>query len=1241
MRLNVLFKSTACILIAAIGLPSLPVHANIRDSDCLAPPSAFPRQADSPRDEALNFLKDFRAKYGELFSKLAVRETLKIAGEFLNPPRMQELFEALSDRRFTMGQNDSIHVTPGIAEGFVHLTALPDKELHQATGMKREDWKIFLLALYARSKLRFFDEASLMPQSPKDDIQMERYRRLALAHMMLLLPVIAQGRGWHLSEVPDVSLHLAKPSDARRQMEEDKTGKPLDPNMRIYRLDWDSVLRVPGCRMTGIDLFAGDLKYNTVQITGAEFLQKLSQKIKDWDSLPARVSSAWATLRNKMASPEDGRKAGTLVGNHASPDMLQQIVEATFAESDPGVLAREFLAIMMLMEYAQSPSPEMFEQYGRLRDLAKGIRNEDVADELRKMARFVRHPYSQEMLLALLKNSTPKSRRSLITDLAKYPGDETASAIMASVQKDTQNAGHAMHLVLRMLPQLSTEGLHNLLDTKDGLFIRRIMEALATRNDNDAVVALSVLASEDSGYNQKIRDQAISALNNMINRDDLGSLTTEVKYSLLEIPGLSPEIHERVAQSEWHFPDAESFRRFVGVLLPKAEAAARPRLLAVVSAHVREFTEDRDAMGDVRHLVEYLKTNPSVQEEEALNAIAAILPEPVQEETEMASKLGELSQRDVVEIGTDDIRHLAELAARMIGSKTGDTLQKKLTLLLQRLAANKQAEWQTYWEELVRYGLTDRFGVLLEAANEALAQPGIAPEVWLISKWGSTQDGESTPKGFAYDPEKDALVQINNPTIYMERIPGTTRFMAPSDGDTLLRMFAEMGLISDPYSREHGRAKALDLLFPDLVDSIHLKDLIDTSSYTPGPYTYGEVLNLPEYKGSLEYKEKLFERECDKAIAQGLLSADKKDEVRATFKRLLRAFAAFKTKNGKVLYYDLTSVRADSATLRLIRLVLYGSMDLNERIQAAEDRTAAAANLIAARAFSGSALDRAIGALMASTGTEQKIEHLRLAVRMALYGSGPNIWFSDPAVQLDPEAAALKTRLLFEDAKALDLQPDHTKEFVREILESQRPMNVTYFVDDNGDLIYHLHLIQAYLSMNPDLTITVVGKKGRHAIDASVDDILSMLSRPEFGALRNYQGKQFLVLKDAPQLAGIDLQHISGELADNLRHADAVIAVGQTLMETLNGLKKTVFHQAYVDSRTHRTVTGLPRGALYFFKAEPGKKYFDAYNASAYRRIMENPAAGLSLVDTARLASMSVWSLSNAARAENEVELSL
>ncbi|MFZ5801586.1 MAG: ARMT1-like domain-containing protein [Candidatus Omnitrophota bacterium] len=387
------------------------------------------------------------------------------------------------------------------------------------------------------------------------------------------------------------------------------------------------------------------------------------------------------------------------------------------------------------------------------------------------------------------------------------------------------------------------------------------------------------------------------------------------------------------------------------------------------------------------------------------------------------------------------------------------------------------------------------------------------------------------------------------------------------------------------------------------------------SGFKPHSFVNRDFVGDEFWPKTVDYLKSIFERLRVKYKAMGILNRDE-TYAQEIFRRLFDAWLTFEDVPGENYFEKLGGAENNKIATSLANLALLGSVKLPPEAEASFAQAALRANQIVREAIPGSVFEGSLRALAAPGSREEKIEALSRALRIALYASAPNIWFNDPGVQQDPVASAQRTRTLMSEALTKPLALNSTEVFFDENLV-WRSRRLVYFVDDNGDLVYHLHLIRTFLEMNPYLRITVVGKGIRSESDATHADIAKVLEWPEFRLLKKELGGRFGMVREPPLYGGVNLLKASQELVDTILESHAVVVLGQMMGEEFNGVFKPAYLMSYVTGSYHQKVTGLNKGEMYFARTPPGKAAFHVFGSGPAKWTLADTLGGRGGFDAA------------------------
>jgi len=322
-------------------------------------------------------------------------------------------------------------------------------------------------------------------------------------------------------------------------------------------------------------------------------------------------------------------------------------------------------------------------------------------------------------------------------------------------------------------------------------------------------------------------------------------------------------------------------------------------------------------------------------------------------------------------------------------------------------------------------------------------------------------------------------------------------------GDELIQIFKTEGLLSQNELTNQLREATQELLHPTPNNLATIEDIeqVILPDYFSGPYHNEDVQNIPERDIMPKYAKGLFKREMAKAQAAGLFKGSPYNAMER-FQTLLNAYIQFEDRPNHHFMNELTNIENVKIALRLAYFVLFGDINFDQDSIMKDNATKA--NALARQAIKGSVFVQMLNELQEAQTPEKKADYLRQAIQIALYAAAPKLWFSDPKVQKHPNEARQNLHRLMDEALDQDLALDSVNEFVKEVLLADKPMHVSYIVDDNGDLIYHLYFMQTFLGMNPNLRISLIPKNGRYAIDSTYEDVINELQQPDLN-LSNFK----------------------------------------------------------------------------------------------------------------------------------------
>lgn len=197
------------------------------------------------------------------------------------------------------------------------------------------------------------------------------------------------------------------------------------------------------------------------------------------------------------------------------------------------------------------------------------------------------------------------------------------------------------------------------------------------------------------------------------------------------------------------------------------------------------------------------------------------------------------------------------------------------------------------------------------------------------------------------------------------------------------------------------------------------------------------------------------------------------------------------------------------------------------------------------------------------------------------------IWWSSKEVQkrflVDPEVTVnfLKGELIEQAKKPIVL--DSYQEF-KDVIEGRGdPVEIVYFLDDNGELVWHLLIVSLLLEANKSLRVIVVVNEIPVTNNVNITTLREAItSSTHFGKLAN--NERFTIHSEHNELPCFDLRFCTSTLRSILAQADLLIVNGVSFFEKIQYLPKPAFYLFTVYSSVSVLLTGLKRGDKVFAK---------------------------------------------------------
>ena len=315
-----------------------------------------------------------------------------------------------------------------------------------------------------------------------------------------------------------------------------------------------------------------------------------------------------------------------------------------------------------------------------------------------------------------------------------------------------------------------------------------------------------------------------------------------------------------------------------------------------------------------------------------------------------------------------------------------------------------------------------------------------------------------------------------------------------------------------------------------------------TLPYLPGAYMGVSPKGQPEYDGNRNFRRNLAQNEFELYNKQRSAprSKDVLDEyVKQCFKVIEFVLGIKSNKNA--LAEQITTIQSNMLVIEIVRLFARKFIaDRNVDIYNSHRDKNIITNKVAMLLLRNNHLNlrqkllRALGSYVIKYLSHDEI-----------YGSDVN--------KLKEKC----NKKLIEELSEKSLQVDNFDDFLSKISgNTQRA--VTVFLDDNCEAVFYLDIILDLLKEYNQLRFILIPRARNYLNDVSYNDIATILGWKYFSAFRRYmQEKRIGIIKNAPNMCGVNLNDISNEAVCALASSDFIWSIGETNFEMLNGLKKT------------------------------------------------------------------------------------
>lgn len=437
--------------------------------------------------------------------------------------------------------------------------------------------------------------------------------------------------------------------------------------------------------------------------------------------------------------------------------------------------------------------------------------------------------------------------------------------------------------------------------------------------------------------------------------------------------------------------------------------------------------------------------------------------------------------------------------------------------------------------------------------------------------------------GDAYDHRKRQIMQEAVNSLNLEVFRAHNRIVGELEKMEILNPFTYD-------TTDSIREKIIKMFLPNRV--FEEDQSLAAPGYKPGPYLQKEIAGLRgEQQHNMRFREQLIRDEIGALcrISRDEDKISKKEKMITRANELKEMVFDLETASGERLGDVITNAESNTIVRQCAKLAFYGNLykseynpfaDVNSMMNdiAVKHLTEAGANMSYAEL---------IDAAVASVGI--KFYFKDRGYRVGAFDSD-----FDGAID---RAEKVKMEGGFK-------HPDTVTRYISAMTKGER--SAAYLTDDNGEIVYHLYLIQKYLTDNPQLKITLIPRGGQYGVDASYRDVMQLLELPIFGSLKGrIEEERFTVAHNSPRLEGIDLTRISPEIRKAISSCDFITAVGLMNYEMLNGIRKDSYHLLMVHGETSIFATGQEEGTYLLKHHRAGEMYLNTGADQLRRRRMQ------------------------------------
>jgi hypothetical protein len=200
------------------------------------------------------------------------------------------------------------------------------------------------------------------------------------------------------------------------------------------------------------------------------------------------------------------------------------------------------------------------------------------------------------------------------------------------------------------------------------------------------------------------------------------------------------------------------------------------------------------------------------------------------------------------------------------------------------------------------------------------------------------------------------------------------------------------------------------------------------------------------------------------------------------------------------------------------------------------------------------------------------------------------IWWSDIEIQkqynLKPSKTIMELEAGLLKLAKHNLPIDDFDLFNKDILHANNTTKILYFLDDNGELVWDLLLMQNLIKINKNLYITCVVHNTPISNTANYNTLSHILKNNDdchFDGLKHQ--KRFRILREANKITAFDPRFMSNKLSQELQSTNIVISKGASNFEKLQYVPIPIYYLFTVYSKISTILTGLKQYSGVFAKA--------------------------------------------------------